>query len=303
LLRGNGIGFNALLYGATFPRDFDQGAVATQFNWEFDCSKFDLNVKNEFEFQLMVVDSLNKCRFYKADTLHVIVHVEPPDNFGPELLIASENPDQPIVGGSITAILGSPIELTLSGTDDDISPKDFLKLVLVEKTGNVDPKGFNFASVDGGSPLQTSFAWNPECEIFENGIYENNYVFKFALTDDRCFNIMADTVTVNLTIKDVDGSDDEFLPPNVFSPNGDQWNEFYALVKEVEPGNFESILPNDNCVGKFIGITFYNRWGKQVYESSNPDFKWYGEDLPTGVYYYYLLYSNKKYKGLVSIQY
>ena len=173
-------------------------------------------------------------------------------------------------------------------------PNDFLKLELIEQTGSVNPTGFNFADKEGNSPLQTSLTWSPDCSIFENKIYENNYTFKFTLTDSRCFNEMADTVTLNLTIRDVDGSDEEFLPPNAFSPNGDQWNEFYGMVKEVGPGEFESILPKDNCVGKFIGITFYNRWGKQVYESSNPDFKWYGEDLPTGIYYFYFLLEYNK---------
>lgn len=303
VLRGSGADFTASTFGAIFPKQTGKGTLESEFRWQLDCSTIDLATQTDFEFRLMVVDSTNKCRFYKADTLHVLVHVEPPDNLNPELDIISENPDQPIVDGSITALLGSPIHLTLSGTDGDISPSDFLKLELVDKTGTVTPTGFVFTPKEGVGPLQTSFTWSPECSIFENDVYENDYTFKFVLGDNRCFNEKGDSVTINMTIKDVDGGDEKFLPPNVFTPNGDGKNDFFAMIKETLPGEYESILPNDNCIGEFVRVTIYNRWGKQVYQSENRDFKWYGTDMPVGVYYYYILYTNKSYKGTVSLRY
>lgn len=176
LLRANGVGFSASAYGATFPVDFDQGAVASQFQWELLCDSINLEVKNVFEFQLMVVDSLNKCRFYKADTLLLRVHIDPAE-------------------------------------------------------------------------------------------------------------------------------EEAFIPPNVFSPNSDDKNAFFGMVKYHEDtGEFISILPDDNCFGKFVNIHIYDRWGKQVYESAERNFRWYGEGMPTGVYYYYIRYSNRGYKGIVSLR-
>jgi hypothetical protein len=177
LLRGNGIGFNATAYGVDFPSDFKQGSVVSQFTWELKCDSIDLELKDAFEFQLLVVDSLNKCRFYKADTLHLIVNVLPPD-------------------------------------------------------------------------------------------------------------------------------EETFIPPNVFSPNGDEKNDFFAMAAYDETSDaFVNILPEDNCFGEFTSIKIFDRWGKQVYESSDRDFRWYGNGMPVGVYYYYIQYSNRDYKGIVSIRF
>jgi hypothetical protein len=177
LLRGDGIGFSAAAYGVIFPQDFNQGTVASQFTWELLCDSIDLKIKDAFEFRLLVVDSLNKCGFYKADTLHVIVNVEPPD-------------------------------------------------------------------------------------------------------------------------------EESFMPPNVFTPNGDDKNAFFAMVEYDEASNaFINILPDDNCFGEFVNIRIYDRWGKQVFESFNRDFRWHGEGMPVGVYYYCVRYSNRDYKGIVSLRF
>ncbi len=176
LLRGDGLGFNASNYGVLFSGDFDQGSVSSQFKWELTCDTVDITFNDTFEFRLMVVDSLNKCGFYKADTLHLIVNVEPPE-------------------------------------------------------------------------------------------------------------------------------EQAFVPPNVFTPNGDNKNAFFAMVDYNDTsGELVNILPDDNCFGEFLTIRIYDRWGKQVFESFNRDFRWYGEGMPVGVYYYYLKYSNRDYKGIVSLR-
>ncbi|HEY3430401.1 MAG TPA: gliding motility-associated C-terminal domain-containing protein [Cyclobacteriaceae bacterium] len=176
VLRAEGIGFDAFAYGVSFPEVLGQGSVASQFRWDLQCDSINLEKRDSFEFMLVVVDSLNKCGFYKADTLHLLVQVEPPE----------------------------------------------------EK---------------------------------------------------------------------------EFVPPNVFSPNNDEKNAFFAMVEyDEDTGEFESILPEDNCFGEFMNIRIYDRWGKEVFESTDRDFKWYGEGMPPGVYYYYLRYTNRGYKGIVSIR-
>jgi hypothetical protein len=301
-----GIGFIPQEYGAGFPGVVERGTVLSSFSWPLDCAVINLEEKDEFEFQFIVVDNANKCRLYKADTLDVIVHVEPPDNFDPELLITSQNPDQPLVNNSLTALPGSTITLSLSGYDADLAPsKDNLTLELIGQTGNVQPSGFEFENVQGPSVLTAAFTWQPDCSIFENFIYENQYTFTFRLSDDRCFNVKADTVEVNMTIRDADGSDDGFLPPNFFSPNSsDDLNSFFAMARWDEAsGEFVNILPLDNCVGRFLSIRIYNRWGRQVFESVNRDFRWYGEGMPNGVYYYLVEYTNAEYRGTITLRY
>jgi hypothetical protein len=109
---------------------------------------------------------------------------------------------------------------------------------------------------------------------------------------------------VNITIKDVDGDGDEFLPPNFISPNGDNQNDFFAMVKEDGvTGELVNILPNDNCSGTFEGISIFNRWGKSVFESASRDFRWYADGEATGLYFYHLKYSDKEYKGIITLSY
>ncbi len=67
--------------------------------------------------------------------------------------------------------------------------------------------------------------------------------------------------------------------PNVFTPNGDNINDKFKAY-------------NLNNAVKKIDLKIFNRWGKLVYESTDPNFEWDGKILNTdspataGVYYY-----------------
>jgi gliding motility-associated-like protein len=65
--------------------------------------------------------------------------------------------------------------------------------------------------------------------------------------------------------------------PNVFSPNGDGVNDFYTPITS---GDFDK-----------FNIKIYNRWGQLIYESTDPFFKWNGQNkqgktVPDGTYYF-----------------
>ncbi|AHM60017.1 hypothetical protein D770_08780 [Flammeovirgaceae bacterium 311] len=78
---------------------------------------------------------------------------------------------------------------------------------------------------------------------------------------------------------------------NVVTPNGDDKNQLY-YVKDFE---------GKECMGEFISIRIYNRWGRQVYESKAADFKWDASQLPTGVYYYRMDYQLNKFQGSIQV--
>ena len=258
--------------------------------------------KDEYTFEFIVVDNANKCRYYKADTLDVTVELYPPDNQEPTLQVVNMNQDVQMLNNTITTTLGTPINLALIGTDRDRSPQaDWLKLELIKAEGNVEPTGYVFANAEGRGTVESTFGWNPECTIFTDGVYENQYEFTFRVVDDRCHNQKGDTVVVNININDVDGEGEEFIPPNVVTPNGDNKNDFFAMVKENENGELVNILPSDNCTGVFERIVIVNRWGKSVFESPSRDFRWYCQNEVAGMYFYHLKYSNKVYKGVVTI--
>jgi hypothetical protein len=105
-------------------------------------------------------------------------------------------------------------------------------------------------------------------------------------------------------VKDIDAREELFTPPNVFTPNdGDDINAYYAMeIRNELTGELTNILPIDNCAGQFEKVIIINRWGTQVFESTDRDFKWLGKEDAAGVYYYLIKYSNRQYKGPVSLR-
>ncbi len=84
--------------------------------------------------------------------------------------------------------------------------------------------------------------------------------------------------------------------PNVFTPNSDGINDYFIIDAQY--------------VSDYT-ITIYDRWGKKMYKSANPDVYWNGTNqndnsaVPDGVYYYLIKYScnNKSYNkdGFVEV--
>ncbi len=298
-------------YGITFSPETKNGIVSSRFQWDLQCSKVNLTKKSTFTFQFIVVDNANKCRFYKADTVDVQVKILPPLNASPQLTVMQGT--ESVNDQTVDFTLGQPILFSLTGIDADIFPEqDLLSLSLLEARGDKTPEGYSFTPVEGKGRVETVFSWTPDCSIFKNDIYENEYVFKFLLKDNRCYSARADTATVHVIVKDIDNSGREFLPPNVFTPNGDGCNDYFALegigpcslnpVSEQTPDQQIS-LPLDNCINRFETVHVYNRWGGQVFVSTERKFRWYAPDQAAGVYYYVIKYTNKEYKGSLSIRF
>ena len=82
--------------------------------------------------------------------------------------------------------------------------------------------------------------------------------------------------------------DDPFVP-NVFSPDGDGYNDYLKIP----------------FLGGFPGntVVIFNRWGKKVYEATDYKDNWDGGDLPAGTYFYVVNAPNMKneLKGSVTI--
>jgi gliding motility-associated-like protein len=84
----------------------------------------------------------------------------------------------------------------------------------------------------------------------------------------------------------------DILWPNVITPNGDDLNDHFELP----------LIPED-CFGSFLSISIYNRYGKEVFASKTRNFLWRPENLPSGVYYYSIHLSKRKFQGNISIIY
>ncbi len=105
--------------------------------------------------------------------------------------------------------------------------------------------------------------------------------------------------TVTLTVTTSDGCTDsysfvqhviptEIVVPNVFSPNNDGKNDF------LEFENAQYYRNNQ--------LKVFNRWGMEVFASSNYVNDWAGKDMPEGTYYFvFKMESGKEYTGHVTL--
>jgi gliding motility-associated-like protein len=84
---------------------------------------------------------------------------------------------------------------------------------------------------------------------------------------------------------------EEVVIPNIFTPNGDGYNDYFQIL-------YEGV--------KAYKISVYNRWGVLQFESDRREFHWDGTvngvGASDGVYFYVLTIDSKVYKGTVQLQ-
>ncbi|MCF8296861.1 MAG: gliding motility-associated C-terminal domain-containing protein [Saprospiraceae bacterium] len=111
-----------------------------------------------------------------------------------------------------------------------------------------------------------------------------------------CYSVVAvdsfdnKSVFSNVVCVDID-SCDLYSLPNVFTPNGDGYNDFFIPF----PYNFVD----------HIDLQIFNRWGNIVFVSNDPDINWDGKNkdshniVPDGVYFYVCDVFEIRLEGLV----
>ena len=302
-LLGFGTDFNFSDYNIDFIPIEARGlpGANTTFTWNLICETFDLAVRDSFRIMFLVED-FDRCQITNRDTLTVDIKVVPDVNSDPFLSIR-ELFGTEIIEDRLKATIGDTINLSLQGTDFE-EDSIFLELLNIEP---LDPETYSFTPVGGVRNVSSSFEWVPQCELLPPGESSMTYTFEFILRDEHCLDPKNDTVSVDIEINDVLSLEEEFLPANVFTPNGDGCNDFFAMEGEYATCNGGQALikglPFDNCRNSFQSIRIYNRWGKQVFISNQRDFRWYGDGESAGVYYYYLQYTQRDYRGTVSVLY
>ena len=256
----------------------------------------------------------NKCKANTSPTARFIFDVEIRDNGCPNVGIAKQRvvlnvkgknntkPKLSIVRNSTNfnattligdVLVGDSLLIDFSGIDVDNDSISFS----AEGLGfDFVPYGATFTSVAGKGVATAQFKIKANCSSITTNGQSDTLKFKFVLKENiggvGCLSLR-DSTEVKIRIKDAEVNIDAFTPYNVFTPNGDAKNAYYALDN----------LPKDNCIYNFRKFTVYNRWGKRIYETTDRDFKWEAKNFPAGLYYYYLDYNQKKYKGSISILY
>ena len=291
-------GFELEDFGMSFTPQkhlISEGRVTTTFTWDTGCDEYDFTELQHFDI-LMVLDDLT-CDINNNDTLKLGLSVFIPDNQPPVISFNNITENIDINNNEIELVISDELVLDFMGNDFD---NDSITLSLLKITGEDGelPYSYTFNEVSGIGNISSLFSWKPRCDELGENQQQIIYNFSF-LVQDVCHTALTDTIDIRITLKDLVTNNDVFLPPNVFTPNGDTRNDFFELYSLAVP--YEMRLPDDNCYNIFEEIKIFNRWGKEVFSSTRRDFKWNGKDNLPGVYYYLMVFSEFQYKGTVSI--
>ncbi|MBC5773214.1 gliding motility-associated C-terminal domain-containing protein [Pontibacter sp. KCTC 32443] len=178
--------------------------------------------------------------------------------------------------------LNEPFEANLFGDDIDLDP---LQLTAVGDGFNLADLGMTFTATPGNGQARGVFNLIANCQMAERDVVRVNFI----LDEQTCNPAPEPVLSMEFKVKVPLLRD--FIPANIFTPNGDGLNDFFEIPN----------LPSDFCTAQFASIKVFNRWGKEVYFSAQNNFKWDGKGVNDGVYFYLIDFGSTQYKGSVTI--
>ncbi len=281
-IEATGRGFNLEDAGMNFKSVSGTDSLSTAFQWNPDCS-----VANNKDYIVDFTLKQKRCGNVYSSVTTSHLFFKPRISTPPKISILD------LPGNKADKFVGDSIMFVVEGLNNDQYP------IIIHAI----PNDFKFKDVEmvfqspvsGVGKVDVPFYWKITCDKL-NIVKNDNFKIDFVVENNSCQPNRFDTVSATLHIKDhVDTLD--FQPYNVFTPNGDDKNEYFAMLDKTGINQ----LPADNCQDQFDRIEIFNRWGKEVFKSNDRNFKWYGENFPASTYYYIIYYKKKKYRGWVGI--
>ncbi|WP_187264612.1 gliding motility-associated C-terminal domain-containing protein [Pontibacter beigongshangensis] len=264
-----GVGFNLSSQKVTFNPRQGAGPLTSDFNWIIDCQALQ---KDTYQIEFTVTSE--SCG--RMVTTKELIEVRTRYANAPPVMTSDK---QAIL---YELELNEPYEANFLGEDTDLHA---LTLEAVGDGFNLADYGMTFTAQNGTGNAAAKFNMTANCEIFERGSVRVN----FNLRENACVASPVQTIALEFKVKVPDL--EEFLPANIFTPNGDGLNDYFGMPT----------LPANVCTGSFQNITIFNRWGKEVYSSTEQGFRWDGKHVNAGVYYYVIDYRTNKFKGAVTL--
>lgn len=278
--------FDPDFYGASFAQVSGNSSVSSNLIWNIGCDAIRFADGQQFEL-MFIADDDDKCKVKNFDTLKHIIQVNYPNNVSPEFDPIERNQSLR-VNESVEIAIGA-FDLD---SDDEITMQ-FAQGVRQPASGTLE-----FEPVTGQGRVTGILKWQPECSLLRFGETSSLQDIVIQISDNACPTPNIDTVKITVEVFDDGERQKEFLPPNVFTPNGDDKNDIFSLSGNFDPNQN---LPPDNCDNTFEYIIITNRAGSPVFRSESRDFVWTGGQFPSGVYYYLVKYTNTEFKGYVQL--
>ena len=282
-LEMTGQGFSPTALGATLSQGTTGNQQRGRFTWRVDCRAIGPDSVRNFRFTA----ATSPCNTRQAVTVTVPIIVVYA-NHAPVLgstLPAARPTEIPL----IELPLGRQYTATFTGIDVD---RDGLTLTA---TGNATDgsEGFDLASAgmrfeaqNGTGVATATFNWDVSCAAAN---LHRGLIVTFQLVDATC-KPLPQLQRVRFQVKSPDSLAVKLY--NVITPNdGDNLNKEFKLPD----------LPPNFCDAQFAEIKIFSRWGQQIFESKDREFRWPGQG-GGGVYFYYVTYTDgRKYRGWLEV--
>lgn len=266
---------------ATFANDSSLSLVHSTFCWKPICQNMG---KSPYTIYFYSTDI--SCFAHHTSVLAINLHIIQPENHPPTITEMSQNAAllDSIFTDTLklkyTAEVGKLVCYPISSKDDDFynSKADLLTIQLVsfQNQQGIGLQEFEFEEESDFSLVNSDLCWKPTCPDMEIA----PFFATFLAYDDACQN---DTTIMQIAFEIVEPTELEIdsIIPNVFTPNGDNKNDYFE-IPDVEL---------TYCFDTPFSITIYSRWGKKLFQEEKVNFRWNGKtknslDCPEGVYFY-----------------
>jgi gliding motility-associated-like protein len=254
--------------------------------WQ-DGSTFNSIVISQFGTYYVTVTTANGC--IGSDTMKVLQSIATPINIGQ---------DTTICNGQTLLLSTGVSQATFAWSNGSTTPNISVTnkgkyFVTVNEKGCISSDTINInytepLSVNLG--LDKTLCNNTKVELIVSAInatykwQDGSTLPTFIVSSEGIYWVEAtnacetvkDEIYINYKLCDC-----EVFVPNVFTPNGDQKNDYFFPVYSCSPTDYKLIV--------------YDRWGTQLYETNNYTSKWNGTYknnlVNEGVYFYYIKFS------------
>lgn len=269
----------------TFPRALGTGAATSAYTWEVKCPDLALFDDDYLSIWILGKDE-GGCKDVNVDSALLVIQLDMEENLAPVF--------EPVEDASI--FIGETWSTSLIANDQNVGDSVFIEFLYPNRLPRTNT--LNLVSIPGLGKSEATLEWSPECSLIDGGTSGTSYTLELIAYDNACAFMKVATQEVTIEVKDTQAFFDEFLPPNVFTPNGDGVNDVFTLSGLANP---TQNLPPDGCDDVFESFTVFDRTGKSIFFTKSRDFMWDGRGSPSGVYFYQARYSSSVFKGTIQV--